>query len=176
MPDTSYLKLSAEPDFNEPSPNCSPLSVALVELFNTSPLPKVSKVKALVPAPSVPPLRVNTSPNEPPDPVSIVIKLPAVPAMDADIPNLVLLSLTVMPAPNEFAVPILATNLSTEDAASDPVATKKIGELSAGIANGSAAINLNSVPPTVICNSSPSSVKKVLVISKSALANPEVAP
>jgi len=173
----SYLKLSLEPETSDPSLYCSPSSVALMELLSIVPSPIVFKVNALVPVPSVPPDNVNTSVLiEPPEPVSIVIELPAVPADEAEIPKNVVPSKTVIPAPKLFAVPILATNLSIAVAADEPVPTKKIGELSAGNSSGSEAINLNSVLPTVTCNSSPSSSKKLFVNVNSPVAKPAVAP
>ena len=140
----SYLKLSLEPETSDPSSYCSPSSVALRELLSIVPSPIVFKVNALVPVPSVPPDNVNTSGPVilPPEPVSIVIELPAVPADEAEIPKNVVPSLTVIPAPKVFAVPILDTNSSIAVAAFEPVLTKKIGELSAGNPNGSEAINL----------------------------------
>ena len=86
----------------------------------------------------------------PPEPVCIVIVFPAVPAADAVTPN-VALAWLVTSTPI-LAASISATKLSRDVAASEPVEAKNMfaDELSAGIAAGSAAINLNSVPPIVI--------------------------
>ena len=73
-PVISYLKLSREPDFRDPSENCKPPSVAPVELFKTIPSASVFSVNAVVPDPSVPPLNAaaTTSSVIAPEPVSIV--------------------------------------------------------------------------------------------------------
>ena len=44
---TSHLKLSLEPDTNEPSEFSDPASVAPVELFNNAPLDKVANEKGI---------------------------------------------------------------------------------------------------------------------------------
>ena len=114
-------------------------------------------------------------PIVPPDPVSNVKPFPATPAFDAVNCNVDPPSTALRPIPNAFAVPILATKLSTAVEASEPVGAKKIpadvssaGWSSAGPPD---AIILNSVPAGfVICNSSPSSVKNVAVNTSEPVA------
>ena len=118
-PVTSYLKLSLEPDCNDPSLYCAPSSVVDVELLRIVPSPIVFRVNAFVPVPSVPPARVNTSENVDPDPVSTVIELPAVPAIDAVNCNAVDVAVASTPTP---AVSITVTKLVIPAAVSEPVA------------------------------------------------------
>ena len=133
-------------------------------LFNTAPWDNVWNFKVVAPPEvvCVPPSNVKVvTVIEAPEPVWTVIALPAVPAVEADKCNAVVPSTALTPIPKSSLAPIFATKLSIAVAADDPVLTKNIGELSAGIADASDAINLYSVPPTVICNSSPSSSKKL---------------
>ena len=86
-PLTSHLKLSIEPDFNEPSENCSPASEAPVVPLNTIPSPIVAKVNTFSPAEeSVPPIVViPATPGLAPDPELKANPLPPVPADEPEI-------------------------------------------------------------------------------------------
>ena len=89
-PEISYLKLSSEPVFKDPSENSNPLSVAPVELFKIVPSAKVFNVNATAPvAESVPPSVIAPKiPGLAPDPELKLNPLPPVPAAEPVIPIL----------------------------------------------------------------------------------------
>ena len=64
----SHLKLSAEPDFKDPSENSTPASEAPVVPLNTTPSPIVAKVNTFSPSEVLlPPSVFVPKPNKPPD-------------------------------------------------------------------------------------------------------------